>query len=105
VQASQLQLGLQRLLQNVSDLALSRSAANIQRMSRDLARSPFRAQKRSANLRAIAMGEHDSVTGTDQADDLGCGPLGIGALFGDRPGFARANQGVSANGKKHGLHK
>jgi hypothetical protein len=51
------------------------------------------------------MGEDDPVTGTDEADDLGRGSLGVCALFGDRSLFPRANQGVPANGKEHSLHK
>ena len=105
VQIGQLQFGLQRLLEKISDLTLGRGATNVQRMPRDLARSAFRAQKRCPNLRTVAMREHDPVAGADQADDLGRGPLGICPLFGDRSLFARANQGVSANGKEHGLHK
>jgi transposase len=105
VQIGQLQLGLQRLLEKISDLTLRRGATNVQRVPRDLARPAFRAQKGCPNLGAIAMRKHDPVTGADQADDLGRGPLSICALFGDRSLFARANQGVSANGKEHGLHK
>ena len=105
VQTGLLQFGLQRLLENVSDLALGRGATNVQRVTRNLARSPFRAQKRCPHLRTIAMREHDAVTGTDQADDLRRCPLGVCPLLGDGSLFSRANQGVSANGKEHGLHK
>ena len=51
------------------------------------------------------MREHDSVAGTDQADNLDRCPLGVCPLLGNRSLFSRANQGVSANGKEHGLHK
>ena len=105
VQIGQLQLGFERLLEKISDLTLGRGAANVQRVAGDLARSAFRAQQLCPNLRAIAMRKHDPVAGADQADDLGCGALGVGALLGDGSRFARANQGVSANGKEHGLHK
>ncbi len=105
VQTGLLQFGLQRLLEKISDLTLGRGAANVERVPRDLARSPFRAQKRRPNLRTVAMREHDAVAGTDQADDLHRGPLGVCPLLGDRSLFSRANQGVSANGKEHGLHK
>jgi len=44
------------------------------------------------------MREHDPVTGTDQADDLGRGPLSVCPLLGDGSRFSRANQGVSADG-------
>ena len=100
-----LQLGLQRLLEKISDFTLGRGATNVQRKPGNLARSAFRPQKFGSNLRTIAVREHDSVTGADQADDLRCGPLSIGPLFGNRSLFSRANQGVPANGKKHGLHK
>ena len=91
--------------EEISDLTLGRGAANIERVARDLARSAFGTQKLGANLRAIAMGEHDAIAGANQADDLGRGALGVGALLGDGARFARANQGVSADGKKHGLHR
>ena len=93
------------MLEKISDLTLGRGAANVQRVAGDLARSPFRPQKRRPNLRAIAMRKHDPVAGADQADDLGRGALGVGALLGDGSCFSRADQGVSANGKEHGLHK
>jgi len=93
------------LLEKISDLTLGGGAANVERVSRDLARSAFRPQKRRANLRAIAMRKHDPVTGADQAGDLGRGPLGVCPLLGNRSLLSRANQGVSANGKEHGLHK
>ena len=51
------------------------------------------------------MGEHDAIAAADQADDLQRRPPGIIALFGNGSFFARANQGVPANGKEHGLHK
>ena len=51
------------------------------------------------------MREHDPVPGSDQADDLGCGPLSICPLFSDRSLLSRTNQGVAANRKKHGLHR
>ena len=98
VQIRQLQFGLERLLEKISDLTLGRGAANVQRVARDLARSAFRAQKRRPNLRAIAMREHDPIAGADQADDLGRGALGVCPLLGDGSRFSRANQGVSADG-------
>jgi hypothetical protein len=105
VQIRPLQLSFQRLLEKISDLTLGRGATHIQRQSGHLARTPFRAQKRCPNLRAIAMREHDAVAGTDEADDLGRGALGVCPLLGDGTRFSRANQGVSADGKEHGLHK
>jgi hypothetical protein len=51
------------------------------------------------------MREHDVEAGADQANDLHCRPPGVGSLLGDGSFFSRANQGVSANGKEHGLHK
>ncbi len=105
VQTGLLQFGLQGLLEKISDLTLSRGATNVQRMTGDLACPPLRAQQRCSNLRTVAMREHEPVAGTDQADDLGRCPLGVCALLGDGSLFSRANQGVSANGKEHGLHK
>src|SRR5208337_751469 len=97
-QIGQLQLGFERLLEKVSDLTLGGGATDVQRVPGDLAGSPFRPQQRGANLRAIAMREHDPVAGADQADDLGGGAPGVCALLSDGSLFARANQGVSANG-------
>jgi hypothetical protein len=51
------------------------------------------------------MGKHDAIPGADQRDNLRRGPLSIRSLFGDCSLFSRANQGVSANGKEHALHK
>jgi hypothetical protein len=105
VETGLLQFGLQRLLQKISDLTLGRCSAHVERMTGNLARSSFRTQKRRPHLRTIAMREHDSETATDQSDDLHRCPSGIGPLLGNGSLFARANEGVSANGKEHGLHK
>ena len=104
-QIGQLQLGFERLLEKISDLTLGRRATNVQRMTRDLARSPLRAQQRRPNLRTIAMRKHDAVPGTDQANDLGRCPLRVCPLLGDGPRFSCTDEGVSADGKEHGLHK
>jgi hypothetical protein len=93
------------LLEEISDFTLGRGATNVQRESRDLACPAFRPQKFCSNLRTIAVCEHDPVTGSDQADDLGYGPLSICPLFSDRSLLSRTNQGVAANRKKHGLHR
>src|ERR1700687_3714459 len=69
-----------------------------------LARSPFRAQKLSPDLRTIPVRDDDSVAGPKQSDNLDRCPLGVCPLFGDRSLFARPNQGISANRKEHGLH-
>jgi hypothetical protein len=45
------------------------------------------------------MREHDPVTGANEADDLGRCALGVCPLLGDGSRFARANQGVSADGE------
>src|ERR1700751_5674018 len=70
----------------------------------DLSRSAFRPQKFCTDLRTIAMREHDPVTGSDQADDLGYCPLSVCPLFSDRSLLSRANQGVATHGKEHGLY-
>src|ERR1022692_671567 len=100
-----MQFGFQRLLEKISDLALSGGATNIQGEAGPLSCSALRPQKRRPNLRAIAMGQHNPITGADQADDLARGALGVCPLLGDRSLFSRANQGVPADGKEDGLHK
>ena len=105
MQTRVLQFGLQRLLEKISDLPLGRGAANVQRVPGNLACSAFRAQKLRPDLRTIAMREHEPVAGTDQADNLRRGSLGVCTLLGNGSLFARADQGVSTNGKEHRLHK
>jgi hypothetical protein len=74
-------------------------------MPGNLARAPFRAQKLCPDLRTISVREYDSVAGPYESNNLERCPLGVCPLFGNRSFFTRPNQGVSANGKEHGLHK
>lgn len=74
-------------------------------MTGNLSRRALRTQKSCANLGTIAMGENQPVTGANQADDLGCGLLDICPLFDDGSSLALANEGISADRKKHGLHR
>ena len=105
VQPSLMQLGLQRLLQKISDLALRRSPTNVQRMPWNLAGPSFGAQKSCSYLRPVAMREHDVVARADQSDNLYRRASRVRPLLRDRALFSRANQRIPAHRKKHGLHK
>ena len=73
-------------------------------MAGNLGWRPLGAEKGGADLRAVAVGDDEAVAVADEADDLARGAAGVGQLLGDGALFARANQGVAADGEEHGLH-
>ena len=104
MQTRQPKFRIEGLLQKVADFALGRGITDIERLSRDLARSSFRAQEGRPYLRPIAMGENDAVAITHQLDDFCRRVLRVHQLLSDCAFLASANQRVPAYRQQHGLH-
>jgi hypothetical protein len=93
-----LQCVVERLLQQVADLALGRRVAHVQRLTVHLVRRALRAQQRGADLRAVPVRDHQADPVLDEPDDCGSRPAGVGQLLGNRPLLAGADQRVASDG-------
>src|ERR1019366_7989462 len=95
---------IKRLLQDVAYFALRGGVTDIERLSRNLARSPFRTQECRSHLRPVAVSENDAVAVTDQPGDLCRRASRVRQLLGDGALLAGANQRVPSYRQQHGFH-
>ena len=91
------QFVVQRLRQQVSDLALAGGAADVERLTVRDVRGPLGAQQLRADLRPVAVRNHEVIPEPDQAQNGRGGPASVRQLLGDRSLFACSNQRVAAN--------
>ena len=95
------QRGAERLGQQVAELALGGGAADVHRHRRHLQRGGLLLQQQPADLRPVAVGQHQGDAGADQLGQRDGGGSERGAQLGRRTGPARRAQRVTAQGDHH----
>ena len=91
-------------MKDVSDLALSRSIADVQGMTGNLAGSSLGAKQCRTHLRAVPMREDEAIPGRAETHNFCCRAAGIRHLLGNTSLLTRTDEGIAADGKKNGLH-
>ena len=92
------QFVVQRLLQQVPDLALRRRVADVERLAVHLVGRPLGPEQRRADLRPVAVRHHQAEPVLDQADDGAGRAPGVGELLVDRALLAGPDERVAADG-------
>ena len=101
VQAGGVQFVVQRLAKQVADFALGGGSAHVQGQAGNLVGGALGAQQVGADLRAVAVGDHQAIAVANQADDGGGGAAGIAQLFGNSSLLPRADEGIAADSYQH----
>ncbi len=94
---------LQRLGEQIADLALAGGATDIQRLPINHVGGAFRAQQLRTHLRPIAMRDDQVVSQTDKPDDGLGGAASVGQLLGNRAFFAGTNERIATNRDQRSL--
>ncbi len=88
---------LQRALEHVSDRSFGVGDTYIQRLGAHLRRGELRSQQLRADLRPIAMGQHQEIAMPNKLHEMSRSHGRIRALLSDRTGLTGAKQRIAAN--------